>query len=96
VRAAMFGRNPRRPSSTAREPRKEAKRNARVEKIIGWAREHGREFTGHEVADTLGVGVQGVGPILAGMVRRGEADVRDDVATGRRIYRLAGEPDERG
>jgi hypothetical protein len=91
VRAAMFGKNPKRPSSAAREPRKEAKKNARVERIIEWARERNDEFTGKEAADVLGMPYQGIGPVLAGMARRGELSVRDDMASGLRVYSLAGE-----
>jgi hypothetical protein len=89
VRAAMVGKNPRRPSSTAREARKGSKKTARVEAITTWARERGGEFTGIEVAEVLGMTHQGIGPILAGMARRGELTVRDDTATGRRVYALA-------
>jgi hypothetical protein len=89
VRAAMVGRNPRRPTSTSREARKVSKKSARVEAVTTWARERGGEFTGAEAAEALGMKQQGVGPVLAGMVRRGEATVRDDTASGRRVYTLA-------
>lgn len=88
VRAAMTGKNPRRPSSAARSAVKATKTQVRTERITEWARERGGEFTSVEVAEFLGVNVQGIGPSLAGMVRRGEANVRDD-NDGRRLYSLA-------
>jgi DNA-binding MarR family transcriptional regulator len=66
-----------------------SKKSARVEAVTTWARERGGEFTGAEAAEALGMKQQGVGPVLAGMVRRGEATVRDDTASGRRVYTLA-------
>jgi cell pole-organizing protein PopZ len=89
VRAAMTGRNAYRPSSASREGRKRASQAARVEKITEWARERGGEFTGREAAQVLGMSHQGVGPIMAGMVRRGEATARDDTASGQRFYSVA-------
>lgn len=43
----------------------------RSEKIAAWAREHGNEFRGQEVADFLGVEAQAVGPTLRSMVNAG-------------------------
>jgi hypothetical protein len=95
VRAAMVGkvsRGPGRPkgsgsggyvSSGAKQTRQ------RADAVLRFAREKGAEFSGREVADTLGLTWQGVGPTLAGMVRRGELTVREDEATRTNVYSLA-------
>jgi hypothetical protein len=64
--------------STSVRVRERTRTTHRVERILAWARERGGEFTGREVAEFLDVNVQSVGPILAGMVRRGEATFRED------------------
>jgi hypothetical protein len=78
VRAAMTGKRPKKASG--RRPygsgggsgyKPSAENLARVEKIKAWAEGRG-EFRGGDIADVIGVSPQRVGPILAGMVRRGE------------------------
>jgi hypothetical protein len=95
VRTAMLGKPARRrspttaaPSSTAtvRERDKEASAD-RVEKIKDYARANGGTFTGRAAADHIGMAFQGVGPVLAGMVRRGEATV-EEPDEGPRVYTL--------
>lgn len=91
VRAAMVG-EPRRGRERGRtgsrsggyKPSKEAQ--AKIKRVQGFAAER-EEFAGSEVAELLGVNSQGVGPLLAGMVRRGELTVRTDA--GRRVYTAA-------
>jgi len=86
VRAAMTGKPKPAPSaSRSRPPRDAAK--VKVDAILEWGRERD-EFTGREAAEQIGVKPQGVGPILAGMVRREEVHVR--VREGERIYTVAG------
>jgi hypothetical protein len=94
VRTAMLGRPARRkpgpkPSTkpgTTRE-RKSTAAADRVERIREYARANGGTFTGREVADEIGMAFQGVGPVLAGMVRRGEATV-EEPDEGPRVYTL--------
>jgi hypothetical protein len=96
VRTAMLGRPVRRkaatasPTSTAtvRARDKEAAAN-RVERIKEYARANGGTFTGRAAADHIGMAFQGVGPVLAGMVRRGEATV-EAPDEGPRVYTLVG------
>jgi hypothetical protein len=94
IRSAMVGhrtpRAPRRaPAST--EGRKDGRSQRRVERILQWAREREAagqsEFQGRDVATFLEVNVQGVGPILAGMRRRGQVNVRED-GHANRFYSL--------
>jgi hypothetical protein len=91
VRAAMVGqRKParRRPATSPSTSHARTPAHERVERILAWARERTngeREFVGADVADMLGVGTQGVGPVLAGMHRRGELERRED-DTGRKFY----------
>jgi hypothetical protein len=97
VRSAILGKPPRRkaptaaPSSTAtvRERDKVAS-SERVAKIRDFARANGGKFTGREAADHIGMAFQGVGPVLAGMVRRGEATM-EEPEDGPRLYTLVGE-----
>lgn len=95
IRAAMVGhRKPsaprRKPSST--EGRKQTASARRVERVLDWVRTRTAngepEFKGADMAEFLEVNVQGVGPILAGMVRRGELTVRED-GHANRFYSLA-------
>lgn len=46
--------------------------DVRNERLLTWARGHGNEFRGGEAADALGVKVQGIGPVLASLVRSGD------------------------
>lgn len=91
VRAAMVGqRKPLAPRQTRRhrastEGRKETASQRRVDRIMTWAKARDGEFTGADVAAMLEVNVQGVGPVLAGMVRREELQVRED-GHARRFY----------
>lgn len=82
VRSIMVGGNRSTPKgrgrSTAARTRDRERTNRRVERILEWAEARGGEFQGGDVAEFLDVNVQAVGPILAGMVRRGEATVRED------------------
>ena len=57
------------PSNTALMSVNASERN---ERLLVWARNHGEEFRGGQAADALGVKVQGIGPVLAAMVRKGE------------------------
>lgn len=85
VRAAMLGKaKPARKGGGARPG--VANANDKSKAIAEWARERG-DFTGKDAAEFLGIKTQGVGPVLAGMVRRGEATVREE--DGSRIYTLA-------
>lgn len=88
VRAAMTGKPRRMPvSGASRNSQRAGRSNARTEKIREWAR--GREeFTGHDVAQLLNMETRGVGPILAGMARRGELTVRED-SSNHRYYTIA-------
>lgn len=90
VRAAMTGKPAKKParraygSGTGYKLPEEAKE--RVEKIKAWARDRG-EFQGGEAAEVADLSPQRVGPILAGMVRRGELNAHGE---GReRRYTLA-------
>lgn len=47
----------------------------RNERLLSWARGYGKEFRGKQAADVLGVKVQGIGPVLASMVRKGDLTV---------------------
>jgi len=47
----------------------------RNERLLTWAREHGEEFRGKEAADALGIKAQGIGPMLAAFVRKGDLKV---------------------
>jgi len=101
VRAAITGRPVRRKAGrrgasapgeatttqTVRE-RDQAAAAERIRKITEYARERGGEFTGRQAAEAIGMPFQGVGPVLAGMVRRGEATV--DEVDGTRVYTLVG------
>jgi hypothetical protein len=94
VRTAMLGKSRRNkpgPKSgvssaaglTKRE-RDAAASAERVRKIIDYAAGNGGKFTGREAADAIGIAFQGAGPVLSGMVRRGEATVAD--VDGVRVY----------
>lgn len=92
VRAAMVGKA--RPSrgrpargSGATERRQTATQE-RVAKIADYARANGGSFTARAAADAVGTPYQGIGPVLAGMVRRGEATVAEPDGDGPRIYTL--------
>lgn len=75
VRAAMTGKTTKKPTrrrsygSGGYQLTDEAK--ARVEKITEWAKDRG-EFQGGDAAEAIGMNPQRIGPIIAGMVRRGE------------------------
>jgi hypothetical protein len=86
VRAAMADKSPARTvrsGSGTKKDREHAK--ARVATVIRYAKANGGSFTAAQAAEAIGTEPRGVGPILAGMVRRGEVTVRED-ADGRRIY----------
>lgn len=86
VRAAMTGKPRRVPvSGTPRKAQRSARQDDRVKKITAWARERGEEFRGQDAAPVVGMEPRGVGPILAGMARRGELNVRED-GRGHRFY----------
>lgn len=98
VRAAMMGKpkpSPRRaakgaPTSKGTREEAAAQSRERVERIRAFARANGGSFTGRQAADAIGMAFQGVGPVLAGMVRRGEATVAEaEQEGGPRIYTLA-------
>jgi|1185.fasta_scaffold01888_4 hypothetical protein len=98
VRSAILGKPPRRksataaPSSTATvRERDKAASNERVANIKNYARANGGKFIGREAADHIGMAFQGIGPVLAGMVRRGEATVEEPEDGGPRVYTLVGE-----
>jgi len=80
TRAAMLGKPKRRavkeypPRTTPRAGEKDAARR-RVERITEYMAEQAGPVDGRQVADFLEMPYQGVGPIMAGMVRRGEATV---------------------
>lgn len=90
VRAAMMGKPAKKPvrraygSGATYKLSDEAKE--RVERIKAWAKDRDG-FRGGEAASVLDVPPQRVGPILAGMVRRGEL-IADGKGNGRR-YSLA-------
>ena len=63
--------------------------NLRTERLLTWARSHGEEFRGQQAADMLGVKVQGIGPVLASMVRRGDLKMAYHGST--RMYAAAEE-----
>ena len=95
VRTAMLGKNRRnkpgpKPAAlssanglTKRE-RDAAASVERVRKITDYAAGNGGKFTGREAADAIGIAFQGAGPVLSGMVRRGEATVEE--IDGVRVY----------
>jgi hypothetical protein len=94
VRSAMTGGKPaKKPRAGGREKRPTMEE--RSAQIIAWARERGDDFTVTEAAQFLGMKNQGIGPILAGMAKRGELAVResaDDLNTNGtplRIYSVA-------
>lgn len=93
VRTAMLGRPTRRkpgPKPTTTPGTRERKSTAaadRVERIKEYARANGGTFTGRAAAEEIGMAFQGVGPVLAGMVRRGEATVEES-DEGPRVYTL--------
>jgi hypothetical protein len=66
--------------------------DARNERLLVWAREHGEEFRGGQAADALGVKVQGIGPVLASMVRAGDLTMSYHGST--RMYAVAEEQAE--
>jgi hypothetical protein len=89
VRTAMIG-GPVRKKATPRDGRSRAKQEAaaeRASKVLAWAKDRG-EWGGHEAAEFLDMPNQGVGPVLAGMVRREELTVRED-DDGKRLYAVA-------
>lgn len=91
VRAAMTGGKP----AAKKKPEKRPTMEERTKQIIAWAQERGDDFTVPDAGQFLGMKNQGVGPILAGMVKRGELQFResaDEVQTNGkplRIYSLA-------
>lgn len=91
VRTAMLGRPARRKPASAKpsttRERKNSAASGRVERIKEYARANGGTFTGRAVAEEIGMAFQGVGPVLAGMVRRGEATV-EEPDDGPRVYTL--------
>lgn len=92
VKAAMLGKPTKKVRTTRAEPSKAGPTTPaaqeKVRAIIGLARERdGEPFTGAQAAERLGINAQGVGPVLAGMVRRGEL-AREDHEGGRPTYRL--------
>jgi hypothetical protein len=76
------------PGRPGRRAERQATTGARARAIAKWARERGGEFTAREAANAAGTTPNRVGPVLAGMLRRGEATVRED-DNGRRRYTLA-------
>lgn len=85
ARATLADKRPRnRPGS---DRRRNQTASDRVRRIAAYAREQGGVFTARGAADALGITTHSVGPVLAGMVKRGEATVRED-GDGRR-YTLA-------
>lgn len=88
VRTAMTGKaaKPKVPAYKAQASRGAEK----VAKIKEWAKDRDGEWTTADAGEALGLSAQGLGPVLAGMVRRNEARVReveDDGGT-RRLYAL--------
>jgi hypothetical protein len=59
------------------------------ERLLLWAREHGEEFKGGAAASAMGVSGQGIGPVLASMVRSGDLTV--SVHGSKRVYAAAEE-----
>lgn len=98
VRAAMLGkRGPGRPkkpttpvgvSGTTATGTSAKQTRERAERVMAYAREHGREFTAREASGPLGVSYQGLGPTLAGMVRKGQLEVREDPNSRTNFYSL--------
>lgn len=100
VRAAMLGKP--KPAKRGRpkaapatetttrgaRPDIEHQRHERVRKIIEYAKANGNAFTGRDAAEAIGMPYQGIGPVLAGMVRRGEATVAEPDDDGPRVYTL--------
>jgi hypothetical protein len=80
VREAMMGKPVRKKAASAGAKDKAAA-------IAAWATDKGT-FTAGQAADALEIKRQGIGPVLAGMIRRGEATVDD--SNGERVYSLAG------
>jgi hypothetical protein len=95
VRAAMVGkpkpaRRGRPKAAPAAAPTtKGIQGQERVRRITAYARDHGGTFTGRDAAEAIGVPYQGIGPVLAGMVRRGEVTVAEPEGDGPRVYTLA-------
>lgn len=87
VRAAMAGKSKPVPKYKANA----SKGAEKVARITAWAKDRDGEWTSTDAGEALGVSAQGLGPVLAGMVRRGEAKVREveDDAGKRRLYTLA-------
>jgi hypothetical protein len=96
VRAAMLGKpkparrgRPKAAPATPADPiNQDAARRERLEAVREFARSVGGTFTGKDAADALGLPYQGLGPMLAGMVRRGEATVTGPNQDGQRVYTL--------
>lgn len=91
ARVALSGGTPKSTSKGSRNrirPEESRRRQIeRLEKIRAWVTERGGgEFYSHEAAEVLGVEPMRMGPIMAGLVQRGEATVRDD--GDRRVYSL--------
>lgn len=93
VRTAMVGR----PVKTKRAAAKAAPvaqpeaSAERVRKILEYARGNGGDFTGRDAAEAVGMRYQGIGPVLAGMVRRGEVTVAESEDDGGpRVYSVVG------
>lgn len=97
VRSAILGKPPRRnkpgpkPSATTTVRERDSAAVAeRVQRVKDYARANGGKMTGRAAADSMGVPFQGMGPLLAGMVRRGEMTV-EAPEDGPRVYTLVGE-----
>src|SRR4051794_6265451 len=95
VKAAMLGKPTRRvPASGARTAaghKRYGEAAARIEenirRVIEFAQgRNGDSFTAGEVADELGLSRQGIGPMLLGMVRRGELEGGLQGEDGTRLY----------
>jgi len=89
VKAAIHGKPaPVSSASRVRNPRSKTEENrAKVQAYVAGL-DNGRSFAARELADAIDVTYQGIGPILSGMVRRGEI-VEADEATeqGHKLYR---------
>lgn len=90
VKAAILGKPPSsaaRPYTRSRSQRKESKE--KIDAFVS-ALSNGQKFSARDLSETIDTDMRGVGPILAGMVRRGEVtEAEGESDTGHKLYQRA-------